>query len=475
MSFITHEMPRRNRPWFARKAGQLALAASVAASALFADAVLLAQATSAGIDLSTSGTASDEGQFVRIGLNKSVVIRLPADAKDVIIGNPSIVDAVVRTRNTAYLFARAVGQTNIFFFNEQGQQIMNIDLEVALDMKGLQKLIDRTIPGSQITVDTVNENVILGGTAASAAEAKIAEDLAMKFAKSTCACEIVNTINITGGDQVMLKVKVVEIKRSVVKNLGIDVSAAFDIGKFAFNMASLNPAAAANGFIQGGFSDGSTDIGAVIDALESEGIVRTLAEPNLTAVSGQNARFHAGGELPMINCQIANNNNLCTVEYKPYGVSLDFTPIVLSEGRISLNISTAVSEIGQVSVGINPGIDTRNMRTTIELPSGGSMMLAGLIKSVDRHQVEGTPGLKNLPVLGSLFRSRSFQNDQSELAIIVTPYIVNATAEKNLVTPDKRLNISTDRQSVLWGRLNKVYGPVGDKEVFHGNVGYIIE
>ncbi len=139
-------------------------------------------------------------------------------------------------------------------------------------------------------------------------------------------------------------------------------------------------------------------------------------------------------------------------------MSLDFTPIVLSEGRISLNISTAVSEIGQVSVGINPGIDTRNMRTTIELPSGGSMMLAGLIKSVDRHQVEGTPGLKNLPVLGALFRIAAFQNDQSELAIIVTPYIVNATAEKNLATPDKRLNVATDRQSVLWGRLNKVYG-----------------
>jgi pilus assembly protein CpaC len=213
----------------------------------------------------------------------------------------------------------------------------------------------------------------------------------------------------------------------------------------------------------------------VIDALESEGIVRTLAEPNLTAVSGQNARFHAGGELPMANCQIANNANVCTVEYKPYGVSLDFTPTVLSEGRISLNISTAVSEIGQVSVGINPGLDTRNMRTTIELPSGGSMMLAGLIKSVDRHQIEGTPGLKDLPVLGSLFRSRSFQNDQSELAVIVTPYLVNATAEKNLVTPDKRLNIATDRQSLLWGRLNKVYGPSGSEEVFHGNVGYIIE
>ena len=475
MHFITQQKPRWNRKWLARKAGQLSIAASLAATALFCQELFVTQAVATDLDLSTSGTATDDGQFVRIGLNKSVVIRLPAEAKDVIVGNPEIVDAVVRTRNTAYLFARKVGQTNIFFFDSAGQQIMNIDLEVALDMKALQKLIDRTLPGSQITVDTVNESVILGGTAESASEAKIAEDLAMKFAKTACACEIVNTINVTGGDQVMLKVKIVEVKRSVVKNLGIDINAAFDFGKFVLAAASVTPAVASAGAIGASFNGTDVSLNAVIDALESEGIVRTLAEPNLTAVSGENARFHAGGELPMANCNIANNSNICTVEYKPYGVSLDFTPTVLSEGRISLSISTAVSEIGQVSVGINPGIDTRNMRTTIELPSGGSMMLAGLIKSDDRHQIEGTPGLKNLPVIGSLFRSRSFQNNQTELAIIVTPYIVNPTAEKNLVTPDKRLNISTDRQSILWGRLNKVYGPVGDKEVFHGNVGYIIE
>jgi pilus assembly protein CpaC len=471
MSDNTLELPRRYRTWLARKAGQLAVAASLAAAAAICPVPVMAS----DLELSTSGTATDEGQFVRIGLNKSVVIRLPADAKDVIVGNPEIVDAVVRTRNTAYLFARSVGQTNIFFFDGNGQQIMNIDLEVALDMKALQKLIERTLPGSQITVDTVNQSVILGGSAQSAAEAKTAEDLAMKFAKASCECEIVNTINVTGGDQVMLKVKVVEVKRSVVKNLGVDIRGVVNLGDLVLGAASLNPAAAAAGTIAGQFTNSDVDISAAIDALESEGIVRTLAEPNLTAVSGENARFHAGGELPMANCNISNDSNVCTVEYKPYGVSLDFTPTVLSEGRISLNISTAVSEIGQVSVGINPGIDTRNMRTTIELPSGGSMMLAGLIKSDDRHQIEGTPGLKNLPVLGALFRSRSFQNNQTELAIIVTPYIVNATAEKNLVSPDKRLNISTDRQSVLWGRLNKVYGPVGDEEVFHGNVGYIIE
>lgn len=464
----------------ARKALEISTAALLTATALTATtAVLMSPARAGDMDFSTSGAAGDEGQFVRIGLNKSVVIRLPAQASDVIVGNPAIVDAVVRTKNTAYLFGKGVGQTNIFFFDGAGNQILNLDLEVALDMKALQKLIDRTIPGSQITVDTVNQNVILGGTASSAAEAKIAEDLANKFVTAGGdASGVVNTINVTGGDQVMLKVRVVEVQRDIVKNLGISLDRlAMGFGQFAFNMSTFNPfttTAPLNGAIGFTSTNGKFDIGASIQALESTGLLRTLAEPNLSAVSGQPAKFHAGGEFPMRTRTC--DQGLCTDTwtYKEYGVNLGFTPVVLSEGRISLKIDTNVSEVTDPT---NFALNSRSASTTLEIPSGGTMMIAGLLKDVSQHNIEGTPGLKNLPVLGSLFRSKAYQSQQTEMAVLVTPYIVNPGHMSDFVNPDENLHAPTDRQSNLFGRINRVYGSPGKSPngVYHGNVGYIVE
>jgi len=461
-----------------QRIAELATAASIAAAALLSTGLPSTSPALAGdLDLSTSGTETDDGRFVRIGLNKSVVIRLPTDAKDVIVGNPGIVDAVVRNKRTAYLFARGVGQTNIFFFDGSGQQIMNIDLEVALDMKALQKLIDRTIPGSQITVDTVNNNVVLGGTAASAAEARIAEDLALKFANQECSCQIVNTINVTGGDQVMLKVRVVEMQRSILKNLGVNARAALNIGDFAFDLATANPAANAAGQIIGSFTGSDFSSEVMIEAMERDGILRTLAEPTLTAISGQSAAFHAGGELPYQTCSLDQGVRTCTVTFRSVGVSLNFTPTVLSEGRIGLKVRTEVSERGSDTILSYPTIDSRTADTTIELPSGGSMMLAGLIKNVTQTTIEGTPGLKDLPVLGALFRSRDFQQNQTEMVVLVTPYIVNPVHQSALVSPDKNLSLASDRQGLMWGRINKVYGTPGKNPdgVYHGNVGFIVE
>ena len=424
--------------------------------------------------------ASEASHFVRIGLGKSVVIRLPADAKDVIVGDPAIVDAVVRTKNTAYLFARTVGQTNIFFFDAQGRQIMNIDLEVALDMLALQKLINRTSPGTRITVDTVGSNVVLGGTASNAVEAKLAEDMAGKFA--TDPKFVVNAMKIAGGDQVMLKVRVVEIQRNVLKELGINIDQlAFDVGKFAFNLSSLNPVDPLFGFGGGGKVSGNTggvDFSSTFRALESNGVLHTLAEPNLSAVSGEAATFHAGGQFPVSTRTCDSNGCTDTVTYKDFGVLLGFTPVVLSEGRISLKIDTEVSDLDfSRVVNGNPNVNTRSASTTIELPSGGSMMLAGLIQNKDQQNLDGTPGLKNLPVLGALFRSRSFQSNETELVVIVTPYIVNPAHEKQLATPSDRFSPATDLQATLFGRLNRLYGTAGQHPdgVYHGNVGFIIE
>jgi pilus assembly protein CpaC len=471
------------------------------AALLFSSLILM---PIAGVALQRAAIASDleniqsadesDGHFVRIGLNKSIVIRLPAEAHDVIVGNPEIVDAVVRSKNTAYLFARAIGQTNIFFFDKGGKQILNLDLEVATDILALRHLLQRSIPGTKITVDSVNNSIVLGGTAPNAADAKFAEEIARKFITrlvpnipeaNSEPSWVINTIKITGEDQVMLKVRVVEVQRNVLKQFGIDLQALLSVGKFAFNLASITqvggviPSITPNSGYKGVYTDGANSITAVIRAMESDGVLKTLAEPNLTAISGQSAKFHAGGQLPYESCDApaAGLVQSCTITFKDFGISLGFTPVVLSEGRINLKISTEVSEISSIKVGGFPALDTRSAETVIELPSGGSMMLAGLIKDTTRQLVDGTPGLKKLPVLGALFRSRDYTHNETELVVIVTPYLVGSVAEKQLSMPTDRFNTPTDWQTILLGRLNKVYGTAGQNPdgVYHGNVGFIVE
>lgn len=430
--------------------------------------------------------ANDGGRFVRMGLNKSVVVKLPANARDVIVGNPEIVDAVVRSKNTAYLFARKPGQTNVFFFGADGQQILNLDLEVALDTTAIKKLLQRSLPGTRITVDTVNSNVILGGTAKNQLEAKTAVDLATQFVQSssffTSGSSLINTIKVAGDDQVMLKVKVVEIRRDVLKQLGVDFQALIKAGNFAFNLSNINPFANAlispNGGYGAAFTSGGSSFDSAVRAMESDGLLRTLAEPNLTAITGADAKFLAGGEFPYCT-EFDRVTQACgKYDYKEYGVSLNFTPTVLDEGRINLKIKTEVSEFApSVSDVAIPTLNKRTAETVLEMPSGGSMMIAGLIRNTSSQTIKGTPGLKTLPVLGALFRSRDFVANETELVVLVTPYLVRPTAENQLTTPDDGFNPATDRQTILMGRLNKLYGASGKTPggTYHGNVGFIVE
>lgn len=422
----------------------------------------------------------NDSSHLRIGLNKSVAIRLPGNAQDLVVGNPTVVDAIIRSKNTAYLFARSVGQSNVLFFDEKGNQILNLDLEVAVDTLALKKLLKRTIPGTKITVDTVNENVVLGGTAANAAEAKTAEDVAGSFLSSNIAgglaeSRIINTIRIAGEDQVMLKVRIVEVQRSVLKQFGVDLQALLQFGSLAINLASPSNLVG-NDIVDATYTSGSNSVTGIIRAMESDGVLKTLAEPNLTAVSGRAATFRAGGQVPILTCTGQVPNQSCSTEYRDFGVALGFTPVVLTEGRINLTINTDVSDIGPELNG-NPTFDSRSAQTVVELPSGGSMMLAGLIKDTTRQSIDGTPGLKKLPILGALFRSRDFTQNQTELVVIVTPYLVGSVAERQLATPADHFNTPTDRQTILLGRLNKIYGTPGNNPdgVYHGNVGFIVE
>ena len=439
-----------------------------------------------------------DSRFLRMGLNKSVAIRLPVAAKDVLVGNPLIVEAVVRTRTTAYLFAKANGQTNIFFFDEAGRQILNLDIEVAIDTKALKQLLDRTLPDNQIMIDTVADSIILRGVAASAGEAKQATDLTERFlGGSDGSAKVVSAMTIAAREQVTLRVRIAEVQRDVLKQLGVDYNAAFSSGSFTAGMLTGNPfvlngSLAAGGVfppnpISGltGAVPGATlaygdNIDTFIQAMEQDGLLRTLAEPTLTAISGESAKFLAGGEFPV---PVAQEDNTISVEFKEFGVALGYSPVVLSSGRISLKVNTEVSELTQqngVQIGLLkiPGLTTRKAETTVELPSGGSMIMAGLIRDQTKQVIAGIPGAKDLPVLGQLFRSRDFQKNATELTIMVTPFIVKPVNDRQLTNPAEKLAIATDRQTILFGRLNKMYGSQGSTgkgSTYHGNVGFIVE
>lgn len=441
------------------------------------------------VDLTSATT--QPSRSLRLGLQKSAVLKLPATVKDVIVGNPDMVDVVLKNRNTAYLFARSAGQTNVFFLDAAGKQILQLDLEVTLDTKALRALLDRALPGNAIQLDSTGSNVVLKGLVSDAQQGKTAEDLARRFmaSYSQSADAVLNLLKLAEGNQVMLKVRVVELKRSILKRIGIDLDGTIKAGPFNFNYSNstnpLNLPHTFNGIAS--FGGPPFDVDVTIHALEDSGLATVLAEPTLTATSGAPASFHAGGEYPYQNCTVNNqdtNNSFldCVTQFRNYGITLNFTPTVLTEGRIALNVFTEVSDLAPNPYGTEPLIDTRNAQTSVELPTGGSMMLAGLIKNVSQQKMEATPGLRSVPVLGSLFSSQEFERKQSELVVIVTPYVVNPTDEKKLATPIDRFNNATDLQQFFLGRLNKVYGLPGAETTgsigtarYHGQVGHIVE
>jgi pilus assembly protein CpaC len=480
----THLRPLRmpRSPW---RSMLTVMATAICATSLAGPALSPAHATDAAA-IDVSGTRQDSGRFLRLGLSKSAVIKLPAEASDVIVGDSGIVDVVLRRKNTAYLFARQTGQTNIFFFGADGQEILHLDLEVAADTKALKELLDRALPGNNITVDSARANIVLRGTVANAEESKKAEELAFRYMRTRSSgflgsaapgSPIVNLLTIAEGHQVALKVRVVELKRTVLKELGINLQGA--LGDLAFQNTPVGIFDQIGSRILDStlkIGSGSNSVDVRLQALEEQGLATTLAEPTLTAVSGASASFQAGGEFPYRECAGPETQLECTIKFKPYGVTLAFTPTVLAENRIALNIATEVSELGDRELGI-PSIDTRRAQTTVEIPSGGSMMMAGLIKDVTSQDIKGTPGLKSLPVLGALFSSREYEQDQTELVVIVTPFIARPVKERQLATPVDGFNPPTDLQQIFLGRLNRVYGPPGGHPagVFHGQVGHIID
>jgi pilus assembly protein CpaC len=476
-----------------------------------------AKAASAGV------SASVATQRVKLGLNKSVVIDLPSDAYDILVANPAVADAVTRTARRIYLFGKAVGETNIFVFGPNGEQIVSLDLAVERDVAGLEDYLKRFIPSSQIKVELLNDNVVLTGTVDTPLDAKRAVDLATIFVSGGEATtgqysqtaaggsvnggvdinnpdqqrrtsKIVNLLQIIGDDQVTLKVTVAEVSRSVMKQLGVNMVGNGGSNGISYGAISDNFMGLGKQLSNSGATIGSSSLTAYINAMEQSGVMKTLAEPTLTAVSGEKATFKVGGEYNMVsgvtaNVSTDNQTGLknYTMDKIEYGIGLEFQPVVLSPGRISLKVRTAVSEPtteGSVALSsgvTSPGTNILSLRkrladTTVELPSGGSMMIAGLVRDDVRQAVAGLPGLSKIPVLGTLFRSRDFVRNESELVIIITPYLARPVARNDLAKPDDNFNPPSDGAGMFLGRVNRVYGtmqtdrPAGR---YHGVVGFI--
>jgi pilus assembly protein CpaC len=539
---------------------------SVAQSAPEGDGVQMLRITQGGI-----GARHD----LVLALNKAAIVDLPADARDVLLSNPEIADAVVRTARRVYVIGRKIGMTNAFFFDAQGRQIANLEIRVEPDVGPLNALLRRHAPESSAKAESINGSLVLSGSVRSASEAERVLQIANRFVAASSGGggqgagaaqnpQIVNLLSVEGQEQVLVKVRVVEMSRTLVRQLGVNLNAENIINQFLpedtfvrvatqngysiagrslgglnagggvvdnvlvpqtlatgslfagvdpstfANAAQLDPRLAGVGgfafspanppsqpFNQFTFGPGRTvandRIDATIEAFERVGLLRVLAEPNLTAISGEAAKFLAGGEFPV---PVQQDDGKVSVEFKPFGVGLAFTPVVLSGGRISIKLSTEVSELtseGAFSTGDTTFIDANNQRqiirgltipalqvrraeTTVEMPSGGAIMMAGLIQERTRQAIEGIPGAKDLPVFGSLFRSRDFINNETELVILVTPYLVKAGAPGAMRSPADGFRNANETETLLNGRLNAIYAaptgqsPQGRLNGPHGHV-----
>ncbi|WP_374730419.1 type II and III secretion system protein family protein [Salinarimonas sp.] len=421
---------------------------------------------------------------VDVAVGKSVIVELPADAREVFVANPAVANAVVRSTRKIFLIGQAAGATSVFAFDAEGRQIASLDVDVGRDLVALRDTLRRTLPGSTVEVQAAGESIVLTGAVSSALEAQRAVDIAQAFVgvSEGTAGAVVNSLTIGGEDQVMLRVTVVEVERSVLKRFGIETNAGWTPNPVGGFEGLTLSSSGTGGEVRAGLQGGGFSLEATLDAFESVGLLRVLAEPTLVAISGETADFQAGGQIPIRSCSGTGATLECGIELLDFGVNLSFTPVVLSSGRISLRVATRVREIDpSVSVEIGgspyPGFKTRESATSLELGSGATIMTAGLLSQRMDRRVNGFPGLLNVPILGALFRSTAYERRETELMILVTPYIAQPMQPTEVARPDDGFVDAYDPQTVLLGRLNQIYGTAGpvDPIGLRGTFGFIAD
>jgi pilus assembly protein CpaC len=435
-------------------------------------------------------------QRLSMGVGKSVIVDLPRDASEIFVGNPAVANAVVRSARKLYVIGMANGQTTIFAMDAAGAQIAKIDINIGRDVGELQRILSAAIPDSNIVARTVEEAIILTGEVPTAGDAQNAMDIAAGVLKVDGAGDgaagggatvgrRVNSLVVRGRDQVMLKVTITEVQRQVLKQLGVSrigASGGWGVLNIENSFGSPPPSSLA--------LKGVNKLDVTLQAFERYGVARVLAEPTVTAVSGESAKFMAGGEVPVsggVSCtqnQAGQQSCAPSVNFKPYGISLNFTPVVLAEGRILLRVATEVTEVDStqsLSIGNGasvPGFRTRRNETSVELPSGGSIVSAGLIQVRSTQAITGVPGLMNLPILGAAFRSRNFQREESELLVIVTPYIAKPSSPSQIARPDDGFAEASDPQGWFLGRVNQIYATRDNAQAvqrLRGRYGFILD
>lgn len=467
------------------KAALLGLALSV--SPLAFTASLMARADT--LRVVTKGT----NKTLAVPMNRAVVVESDIPFAELSIANPGIADISSLSDRNIYVLGKTPGMTTLTLLDAAGQLITNVEVRVAPDVTEFKERLGQILPGEKVEVRTANDGIVLSGTVSSTQKLQKALDLAQRYAPD----RVSNLMSVGGVQQVMLKVRFAEMNRTVSKSLssslalgGTDGQAGSGttntVGGVLNSLAGNIPTTNENsGAILFGFNVGSTQVGLLIEALERKGAVRTLAEPNLVALSGQEANFLAGGEYPV---PVAQDSDTISVEFKPFGVELNFVPRVVDKDLINLQLSAAVSAIDPsngVSLGNGFELDAfsrRETSTTVEMRDGESFAIAGLLQDDFTDQSSQLPWIGDVPILGTLFRSADYQRSQTELVIIITAHLVSPTRGQALALPTDRIKPPTEKDLFLLGRTTSnargaQQGAAREvaKQDFSGSYGYVME
>lgn len=434
--------------------------------------------------------------IVNVMLGKAEMVEVGEGVADLLVANPSIVDVMAVRSNRLYLVGTQLGDTNIMALDEEGNVLKRINVHVQMDVQKLEGMISELYPDEDVTIKALTDQIVLTGDVSTPSVANGIANLVGHYAGEIQGIDdqqidriIVNMLNVRGEQQVMLKVKIVEASRNALKDLGVEtrlnqsINNAAGIGVAAATGLGLTAPVQLGAMALSYAGNGFGPLNFLVRALEEEGIVNTLAEPNLTAISGEQAGFLAGGEFP-IPTQIDENGNL-VYEFRPFGVSLNFRPVVLSENRISLEMTTEVStasfDEGLQLQGINvPTFNIRRAQTTVEMGSGGTLMIAGLLESKSVSGLTQLPGIGDVPVIGDLMKSDTFTREESEVVVIITPYLVQPFAQNNaqentpLPEPERDHN---ELGSVFETNIRRTYGSSAPNKLMTetGAFGYITD
>lgn len=425
---------------------------------------------------------------LRVPMNRAVVVESEMLFAELSVANPMIADIATLSERSIYVLGRAPGRTTMTLLGPDGSLIANVEIQVVPDVAELRERLREILPGEPVEVRTANDGIVLSGTVSSSFAIDRAMELASRYGATS------NLMMVGGTQQVMLQVRFAEMQRTVRQELSTSLGIGATSGNFGGSLGTGNlnggtafgngidvpgGLAGRNGGMGVSFSAGGLQLSVLLEALESNGMVRTLAEPNLTALSGQTADFLAGGEFPI---PTESESGGTTIEFKPFGVQLSFTPTVVDDDIVNLALSAEISSIGEIIAATGaPAVNTRSASTVVEMRDGDSFAIAGLLQDDFRNSVGEVPWLGDLPVLGSLFRSASYQRAQSELVIIVTAHLVSPVRGEALALPTDRVRIPTEAELFFQGEVigrapaaGTAAGEVAQQD-FSGSYGYVLD